>query len=488
MKSPIAHTALGDLRGVEHKGLAQFRGVPYAMPPVGEHRFRPPRPVEPWRDTLDATTHGPIAPQHPSRLRAAVGDFSHPQDEDCLTLTITTPAPDDEKRQVIVWLHGGGYGSGAGSLDVYDGVNLAREGDVVVVSVNYRLGPLGYLFHEGLGDGRMGLQDMVEAIRWTAAHIAAFGGDPEKIVLAGQSAGAHSTMAMLATPDVKPLFQRVILASPPAGLPPFSREQAAEWTWRYLKVLELDGLSRARVLDRMRSAEPGRLVEAAGVLARTTAKLGQVAPPFVPVADELAVPDTFLRAAGEGAAEGGVAVMVGTNRDEARAIVAGDPRAEAASRADVDAYLRSRVDAETAGRYWQRRSDGRPVDVLADAMTELSFRRPSLDFAEHASRAGADVWTYRLDWAPDGSSFGACHCLELPLIFDTREAWANAPMLAGPADGARDDVARHMRSTWLSFASHGTPHAEAPWPKYDPHQRRTLVFDSTPTAEEGEQR
>ena len=479
MTSLTAHTALGDLRGLAHQGMVRFRGVPYAMPPVGEHRFRPPRPVEPWRGTLDATAHGPIAPQRPSRLRAAVGDFSRPQDEDCLTLTITTPAPDDGKRAVIVWLHGGGYGSGAGSLDWYDGVNLACEGDVVVVSVNYRLGPLGYLFHEGLSDGRMGLQDMIEAIRWTAAHVAAFGGDPGKITLAGQSAGAHSTMLMLTMPEVRPLFRRAILASPPAGVPPFSREQAAEWTRRYIDVLELGGLPRARLLDRLRSAEPGLLVEAAGVLARTTAELGRVEPPFLPVLDEPADPDAFLRAAGEGAAEGGVAVMVGTNRDEARAIVAGDPQAEAASRGDVDAYLRSRGGVGTAGRYGQRR---RPVDVLADAMTEIAFERPSLGFAGHASRAGADVWAYRLDWAPAGSSFGACHCIELPLIFDTREAWANAPMLAGPAGGARDDVARHMRSAWLSFARHGRPQAEAQWPAYDPRQRRTMVFDETSAA------
>ena len=127
--SLIAQTELGCLHGVRHRDVVQFRGVPYAQPPLGSLRFQPPQPPVPWPGQLDATQHGPIAPQPPSRLRAAVGDFSRPQSEDCLTLTITTPAPDGGRRPVIVWLHGGGYGSGAGSLDWYDGASLARDGD-----------------------------------------------------------------------------------------------------------------------------------------------------------------------------------------------------------------------------------------------------------------------------------------------------------------------------------------------------------------------
>jgi len=243
--SLTADTELGRLQGVAHGGVVQFRGVPYARPPLGGLRFRPPCPHEPWPGRLDVRAHGPIAPQGPSRLRVAVGDFSRPQSEDCLTLTITTPAPDGARRPVIVWLHGGGYGTGAGSLDWYDGASLAREGDVVVVGVNYRLGPLGYLAGAGLGDGQMGLRDMIAAIGWVAAHIASFGGDPGEITLMGQSAGAHSALCMLAMPDVRRLFRRVILQSAPAGIAPFPAAHAAGWTRRYLGVLGLTGLPHA---------------------------------------------------------------------------------------------------------------------------------------------------------------------------------------------------------------------------------------------------
>ena len=485
MPSLNARTALGDVHGVAHYGLVQFRGVPYAVPPVGERRFRPPQPIGAWQGELDATAHGPIEPQGPSRLRVAVGDFSRPQSEDCLTLTITTPAPDNKKRPVIVWLHGGGYGTGAGSLDWYDGATLAREGDVVVVSVNYRLGPLGYMYYDGLSDGQMGLQDMIAAIRWVAAHIAAFGGHPGEITLMGQSAGAHSTLCMLAMPEVRKLFRRAILESPPAGVTPLSKAQAAGWTQQYLEMLGLSQLRQGQLVQQLQSAEPGVLVQAAGALARKTAQLGQVEPPFIPVVDELSDPGSFLRSAAQGAAAGNVAVIVGTNHDEARAIVAGDQRAQEASREQVDAYLQDKLDTLHAQRYWQRRPSGRPVDVMADAMTDIAFARPSLQFATQAALAGADVWAYRLDWAPAGSPLGSCHCLELPLVFNTAKAWASAPMLKGLSGdvSSRDGVAGRMRAAWLSFVRVGKPSSDLPWPAYDVHRRPTMVFSETSAVE-----
>ena len=476
--SLTADTELGRLHGVAHDGVVQFRGVPYARPPLGALRFRPPCPPAPWAGRFDARAHGPIAPQGPSRLRVAVGDFTRPQSEDCLTLTITTPAPDGARRPVIVWLHGGGYGTGAGSLDWYDGACLAREGDVVVVGVNYRLGPLGYMAGRGLGDGQMGLRDMIAAIGWVAAHIASFGGDPGEITLMGQSAGAHSALCLLAMPDVRRLFRRVILQSAPAGIAPFPAAQAAGWTRRYLGVLGLGGLPHADVTQHLLSAEPATLVQAASTLARDTARLGQVEPPFFPVVDDLTDPAGFLAAAAHGAAASSVQVIIGTNRDEARAIVAGSPVAERAGREQVDGYLQSALGACAARRYQQRLSTSRPASVLADAMTEAAFTRPSLQFAAQAAQAGASVWAYQLDWAPAGSPLGACHCLELPLVFGTGRAWASAPMLAGTDEGdaSRDQVARQMRAAWLSFARHGHPGPGSWWPAYDGQQRQTMVF------------
>ena len=170
----------------------------------------------------------------------------------------------------------------------------------------------------------------------------------------GQSAGAHSALCLLAMPDVRRLFRRVILQSAPAGIAPFPKAQAAAWTRRYLSVLGLTGLPHGRLAQQLLSAEPAALLEAAGTLARDNARLGQVEPPFFPVADELADPGAFLGAAAQGAAAGNVQVIIGTNRDEARAIVAANPDAGRAGRAQVDAYLQATLDASAARRYRRR--------------------------------------------------------------------------------------------------------------------------------------
>src|SRR5829696_6547352 len=195
---PVATTDCGTLRGTHEQGVAVFRAVPYAAPPVDTLRFKPPARPAPWTGERDATVDGPIAPQGPSRLRAAMGDFSYPQSDDCLTLTIWTPSPDAARRPVLVWLHGGAFISGAGSLPWYSGATMARRGDVVVVGVNYRLGALGFMHLPGVSLPNLGLLDQFAALEWVSRNIAAFGGDPDNITIAGQSAGGFSVLAMLA--------------------------------------------------------------------------------------------------------------------------------------------------------------------------------------------------------------------------------------------------------------------------------------------------
>ena len=209
--APIADTSLGPLRGIWGDGAAVFRNVPYAAAPIGDRRLAPPEPPARWVEMRDASQHGPIAPQAPSRLRVAMGDFDRLQDEDCLSLTIYTPAPDGKSRPVLVWLHGGAWISGAGSLDWCDGTQLAREGDIVFVGVNYRLGALGWLHRPGIIDAEAGTLDMIAALSWVREHIAAFGGDPGCITVMGQSAGATSIARLAMLPEARGLFHRVIM-------------------------------------------------------------------------------------------------------------------------------------------------------------------------------------------------------------------------------------------------------------------------------------
>src|SRR5665213_398190 len=208
---PIARTALGALTGSWGAGVAVFRGVPYAQPPVGERRFAPAQPFPAWSGMRDATQHGPVAPQLGAKLAGAMGNYTRPQDEDCLTLTIATPVPDAGRRPVMVWLHGGAFTTGAGSLDWYDGSNLAREGDLVFVGVNYRIGALGFLCRDGIADGNLGIGDQAAALRWVRDHIAAFGGDPARVTLVGQSAGGGAIAALLLDRKARDLFHRAIM-------------------------------------------------------------------------------------------------------------------------------------------------------------------------------------------------------------------------------------------------------------------------------------
>ena len=213
----VVRTKAGELRGARENGIAVFRGVPYAAAPVGELRFAPPQPVPAWRGVRDASQDGPIPPQGRSRLAHVMGDFERPQSEDCLTLNIWTPAADSKKRPVLVWIHGGAFASGAGSLPWYSGERFAANGDVVVVSINYRLGALGFLCLPGVSDGNLGLLDQVAALRFVRDNIAAFGGDPDNVTVVGQSAGAASIAILMTMPQARGLFRRAILQSTPFG-------------------------------------------------------------------------------------------------------------------------------------------------------------------------------------------------------------------------------------------------------------------------------
>ena len=197
----VVRTKAGELRGAYENGIAVFRGVPYAAAPVGELRFAPPQPAPAWQGVRDATQDGPIPPQGRSRLAHVMGDFERPQSEDCLTLNIWTPAADSKKRPVLVWIHGGAFASGAGSLPWYSGERFAANGDVVVVSINYRLGALGFLCLPGVSDGNLGLLDQVAALRFVRDNIAAFGGDPDNVTVVGQSAGAASIAILMTMPQ-----------------------------------------------------------------------------------------------------------------------------------------------------------------------------------------------------------------------------------------------------------------------------------------------
>ena len=433
----VVDTPAGPVAGRRRGRVDEFLGLPYAT----AERFGLPRAVAPWTAVRDATRHGPISPQLPSRLGPVCGLPDHRglvADEDCLNLVVRAPAgsaPGDG-RPVVVWFHGGAYIGGAGALPWYDTTRWVDEGDVVTVSVTYRLGILGWLHRPGVAPGNLGLHDLLAALTWVRDHVAAFGGDPDRVTVVGQSAGAHATACLLSVPGARPLIRRAVLQSGQFGLAPLSVARAARVAGFVDEALAGDphtvpteALLEAQRVAMVRSAGPGG---------------ANSAPAFAPVAGVAPLApgvDTWAAAAA-----GGHDLVVGATADEARTFVRISPGLEQVRRVPVV---------------------GGPVVALGAAVaTRRVFTAPAARIADDAARAGASVWTYSFDHRPT-RDLGACHCVELPFLFDRPDAWAAAPMLAG-ASWAEDvaPLGARMRAAWLGFARDGDPGAG--WPRHVP--------------------
>lgn len=469
----IARTELGDLLGEAADGVVRFRTVPYAAPPVGKQRFAPPQPPPAWQEVRDARAPGPIAPQPPSRLRAAMGDFERAQSEDCLTLAITTPALDGGRRPVIVWLHGGAYLSGAGSLDWYDGAAMARAGDVVVVGVNYRLGPLGFLRFPGLSDGMMGLHDMVAALRFVRAHITAFGGDPDCIAVMGQSAGGGAILRLMDWPDTEGLFHRAIVQSGP----PRPGPSAAEATRRARRLMQLVGIDpdAADAGEQLRRAPVRPLIVQQTAIARELAQFGAIEPAFPPCFDEYG--EDYAERLARAAAARGVPLVIGTTREEMNAFYVADPAMAEPDPASVSERFRTLAgSADAIESYRDHRPGGTTRDLLADLITDHRFLLPSLDLALRVSAKGGQAFAYQFDWGGPGSPWAACHCVELPFVFGTLPTW-EAPMLNGLDPRQYAGLSATMMAAWCVFARCGNPSLPGlAWPPYEIERRQTMRF------------
>ncbi|CAB3638810.1 carboxylesterase/lipase family protein [Achromobacter pestifer] len=409
----------GTLTGArDARGISRYSAIPYAQAPVGRLRFAPPQPPT-WRGERDATQNGAVSPQLPSRLRAAMGDFDAPQSEDCLHLTVWTPGADQARRPVVVWLHGGAWQSGGGALDWYDGSSLAARGDLVVVAVNYRLAALGWLFVPGQ-TANVGLLDQEAAIDWVRDNIHDLGGDPDRITLMGQSAGASSICAMLAR---QPRFSRAILQSAALGRGFRTAAQANVLGQAFLHAAGADSLEAARELP----VSALLAAQQAPVVQEALQAEGSSRSQFCPVLDGQVLP-----------------------HDIAPALK------QAASRADVlISYTRHEMAA----------FPGHGTDAVDQQIGDAVFCTPSRQWAADAVAQGRQAWLARFDVAPT-DRFGACHCIELPFVFDTLKAFSAAPMLAGlPADQATQLVHRTQQA-WIAFIRGDAPD----WPMA-PHQQ-----------------
>lgn len=375
--------------------------------------------------------------------------------------------------------------SGAGSLDWYDGSDLSRAGDIVVVGINYRLGACGFLSRPGLSDGNAGLLDQRAALLWIAEHIAAFGGDPRRVTLVGQSAGGGSIAFLLTQPSARDLFQRAILQSP-ALAPPISAPEAAARAGRFLELLGIEATA-PDAAARARAVPAARLLEAQGTLVRALASEDNLRLPFGPVAPEPMRPDDYLHAVAEGAK--GKEILIGCTREEMHAFFAVDP---AMATLDGDpAAARARMmtgDDKSLDAYRERRPGGSLLDAVADLTTDHRFILPSQNLAAAIARRGGKVWTYRFDWSPPDPTFKAYHCIEIPFVFGNFAAWRDAPMLADGDRGEMERLSLAMQRPWITFVRDGDPgHAGVPsWLRQEGNRPTVLYFDRALHAAKGD--
>ena len=473
----VVRTEYGDLRGARENGIAVFRGVPYAAAPVGALRFSPPQPAPAWRGARDASGDGPIAPQGRSRLAHVMGDFERPQSEDCLTLNIWTPAADSAKRPVLVWIHGGAFASGSGSLPWYSGERFAANGDVVVVAINYRLGALGFLCLPGVSGGNLGLLDQVAALGFVRDNIAAFGGDPDNVTVVGQSAGASSIAILMTMPRAAGLFRRAILQSTPFGRISRKRDDSHRIGRRLLEVLGLE----PQQAEQLKSLPFARFVAAQGEVARLEKKFADALAPFWPVIDGDVIPGEVAPALKAGA-DAAIDTMIGTTREEMAAFYCIDDDIAKADPAAIEAVFASVFKSGHHPYYDEvrrMRASGTNAALLGDLMTDAMFRIGTLRLAEWRAEQGRPAYVYQFDWqSPAGLE--SCHCLEIPFVFNNLPQWTDSPMLKGAKPAETKGLAEAMQGAWIAFARTGKPdHPRLPtWPTYRREDRMTMRFDS----------
>jgi para-nitrobenzyl esterase len=480
---PVVDTQSGKVAGERRGAHSAFRGIPYASPPVGALRFRAPEPVEPWSGVRAAKAFGPSAPQGAVFAPGVVAEG--PTSEDCLYLNVYTPAPDGKKRPVMFWVHGGAFTVGSAAAPLYDGAKLAERHDVVVVTINYRVGALGYLSLGeqgrawGAADNR-GQLDQIAALRWVRDNIERFGGDPGNVTLFGESAGGTAVCLLLVTPSARGLFQRAIAQSSVGSLQLPTSEQLAPRTASLLASLELAPSHSERLLD-----------VPLETLMRAQASLESDArswPHFVPVLDRALFEDTQPRALIEQGRGSTVPLIIGTNRDEWNlfALMSLPDWEKPLEDAELLARITRKLPASAAGAApgllatyrASRRERGLPYGnraLLRALEGDLRFRIPSIRFAEAYLQRTPETYLYLFTYESPAlrGALGACHGLELPFVFGTYDG-PNQERFAGEGDTVVG-LSEAIRARWTAFARTGSPATgEARWDAYEVERRATL--------------
>lgn len=491
----LVETTVGRLRGLRSGGIHVFKGVHYGADTGGRHRFMPPQPVAAWSGVRDATAYGPYAPQLPADRRRAYADLiaydlqPGGMGEDCLVLNLWTPGPArGARRPVLVHLHGGGFYAGSGNSPQFDGEMLARFGDAVVITVNHRLGAFGFLHLGPFGGdryahaGNAGMLDIVAALQWVHDNVEAFGGDPARVLVFGQSGGGLKTSTLMAMPTARGLFQRAGVMSG-SGLRAIPGAAAAAVAEQFMASLGIDRSS----LDRLHELPMAQLLAAQVQLERADRLQGEMPRAFGPVVDGTVLPRHPFDPDAP-AASRDVPLIIGTTLDERAYRMVNFDLDEPGLLAFAERHVGDAA-ADLLDLYRQDDPGATPYLLQARLDTDATFRRAAHLQAERKfAQGGAPVWTYlwTIPSPAYGGRFGAPHGVDIgPSLHDIRHG------LNGPSD-ENLRLADQLAGAWMSFAATGNPNSAVTpdWPAFDTDRRACLVFagDSRGTAAQDDPR
>ena len=475
-KTSIIETKSGKIQGIKENGLEIFKGIPYGEPPLGDLRFSPPVAKKNWDDVLDTTKYGFCAFQGYTQLEEIKGKLK-PESEDCLTLNIWTPAADNNKRPVMFWIHGGAFIMGGGIDPMYNGSTLAQRGDIVVVTINYRLGALGYLYIPDV-TANVGQLDQILALEWVQANIELFGGDPANVTIFGESAGGYAVVTLPAMPAAKGLFHRIIAQSAPTIDPKVTKKPTKS-------LMRMLGIERGD-LNALREIPPEKIIEAQNkLLAEDPTNLLA----FRPLIEGDTLPIHPLKVFQNGDCKN-LEFLIGTNLEEAKLFTALSP--EISKMGDVDGeklligflgrlginMSKSKVMIDMYRKAREGKFPTIPIEIMNALLTDYIFRISTIQLLEAQSTHQSNTYNYLFTWpspALDGI-LGACHALEIPFVFNTLD-------VPGMADFAgknpeTEAISNKIMDAWIAFARTGNPNHDGipKWLPYDIEKRSTMLI------------
>jgi para-nitrobenzyl esterase len=476
-KSDIINTSSGKIQGYEENGVVIFKGIPYAEPPIDDLRFSPPVVKKKWDEVLDVTEYGHCAYQGYTQLEDFTGKLK-PESEDCLNLNIWTPKIDNKKRSVMFWIHGGAFLMGGGIDTIYDGSALAKRGEVVVVTVNYRLGALGYLYLPGV-TANVGHLDQILALKWVHDNIEHFGGDSNNITIFGESAGGYSVVALAAMPAASGLFNRIIAQSAPM----IGSEVTKKPSKKLLRMLGIE----IGDLNALRKISPEKIIEAQNkLLAEDPGNLLA----FRPLIDGETLPIHPLKAFQNGDCKN-IEFMIGTNLNEAKLFTVLNPLISNLNDADAEKLINFTLSSyglnpsqtKTMIDTYKQAREGKfsteLKEIMNALMTDYIFRISTIRLLEAQSKHQSNTYNYLFTWPSPAynGDLGACHALEIPFVFNTLNNAAFKEFIGESPD--LNTISHNIMDAWIAFAHTGNPnHNSIPeWSSYDIKKRSTMLMD-----------